>query len=426
MNIKIPRGTYDLFGSEMRMRKAVVADVMSLIEGYGFEEIKTPIFEETSLFKRSSGDDSDIVNKEMYTFLDRKERSLTLRPELTAPIVRSYIENKMYGDNSVKKLTYYGEAFRYERPQKGRYRQFHQIGVEVFNSDDVYTDVEVISLAHNILNNLQLNDNIVLKINTIGDVEHRAQYVEQLKQHFASHQAEMCSDCQKRLATNPLRILDCKIDGNKQFVLDAPAIIDYLSTASQDRFKLVCELLAALEIPFEVDETLVRGLDYYNDTVFEFVYKNDNEELTVIAGGRYDKLVGNLSNQEIPAFGFGIGVERLVILLQEQQLLTLDQFDRNAEIFYIPLVPEAKLMCLQSMNKLRNYGLKCEWDDKGRKLPKQFELAEKLNCVYAIIIGADEIASEKVSIRNLITKESFQVYLKDFEDDIIEESGHDH
>lgn len=429
MNIQMPRGTYDLFGADMRLHNEVKDSVLEIFDNYGYSQIKTPIFEHTNLFLRSVGESSDIVNKEMYTFKDKSDRSLTLRPELTAATVRSYLEHKMFGDpKPFHKLCYYGEAFRYERAQAGRYRQFHQLGVECFGIDGIHIEAETIAMAQSIFTKLGIEDSVKLKINTLGSSADRQSYVELLKTHFTPVIDEMCEDCKMRIEKNPLRILDCKIDKNHQAIADAPRLFDSLSEESKNRFTALLGLLDDLGIEYTIDDSLVRGLDYYNDTVFEFEYDNSKTKtnFAVLGGGRYDTLVGQFNpKQQTPAFGLGIGVERLIIALKDSRPEVMENMNEVREIYYMPRCEEAKSVCLKSINTLRDSGLKCEMDYKISSFKSAFKQAEKLGCVYAVIIGERELEAGLVTIKHLFTKESFEVKLEDFEMDLIQEGEED-
>lgn len=429
MKIQMPRGTYDLYDSEMRLHNEVKDSVLEIFANYGYSQIKTPIFEHTNLFLRSVGESSDIVNKEMYTFKDKSDRSLTLRPELTAATVRSYLEHKMFGQpKPFHKLCYYGEAFRYERAQAGRFRQFHQLGVECFGVDGIHIEAETIAMANSIFTKMEISDKVKLKVNSLGSSDDRKIYVKLLTDHFAPSIDQMCDDCKMRLEKNPLRILDCKVDSGHPAINNAPKLFDNLSTESKERFNNLLKLLEELQIDYEIDDSLVRGLDYYNDTVFEFEYVSDNAQFAILGGGRYDTLVSQFNpKQPTPAFGLGIGVERLIIALKDSQPNIIDSMAEVSEIYFMPRCEQAKSICLKSSNKLRDSGLKCEIDYKRSSFKSAFKQAEKLGCVYAVIIGEREITGDYVTVKQLFTKESFEVKLVDFEQDLISEGEkHEH
>ncbi len=426
MKISIPRGTFDITANDMRMREQVLADIFKLAKGYGFEQIQTPIFESTNLFKRSVGDETDIVSKEMYTFNDKKGREMTLRPELTAPVVRSYIENKFYATNPNLKACYYGPAFRYERPQAGRYRQFHQFGVESFNTRNPHHDAEIIGLSYSILKHFNLNDKVVLKINSLGQKEERINYVSELKDYLVNYDAELCQDCKTRVVNNPLRVLDCKTCNEKAFMQAAPKLLDGLGVQSKSYFETVLETLEALGIKYEVDHTLVRGLDYYNDTVFEFVLDTPKAKSTIIGGGRYDGLVSQLNGPETPAFGFGMGIERLIEAIKENNPEIINSFNRKTDVFYMPLCAEAEKMTIASMAKLRFAGIRCEYAGAVKSFKANFKQAEKLEAVFAVIIGEEEVENGFVTVRNLVNRDEERVVLSDFEEEITQGGEHEH
>lgn len=419
MKINIPRGTFDINGTDMRLRTAILDNIYKLAQAYGFEQVQTPIFESTSLFKRSVGDETDIVSKEMYTFEDKKGRSMTLRPELTAPVVRSYIENKFYATNPNYKAYYYGPAFRYERPQAGRFRQFHQFGVESFGTRDPFHDAEVIGLAYSILCHFNLDSRVTLKINSLGSKEDRLAYIENLKQHLSQHQDEMCEDCKVRFEKNTLRVLDCKVDADKEFMQNAPKINECLGEESAQYFATVLSTLDSFGIDYEVDSNLVRGLDYYNDTVFEFVYNGSNAQNTIMGGGRYDGLVEQLNGPSTPAFGFGTGIERLIDAILENNEGLEEEYQKTVDIFYMPLVEDAMPVAMQSMFKLRYEGMNCESANAIKSLKANFKQAEKLGAIYAVIIGEEELNNGVVKIKNLVTRDEDTVELADFEADIL-------
>ncbi len=416
------RGTYDLYDKEMDIHNLVVSEIINVVKKYNFSQIKTPIFEKTELFKRSTGEDSDIVQKEMYDFEDKGGRSITLRPELTASTVRAFVSNKIFGKRASQyKYFYYGEAFRYERPQKGRFRQFYQFGVEMFEEGSKYSDVEIISLANNILEHLSLDKNVVLKINTIGKSEERKKYNEELQKYF-SNKEDLCDDCKNRLKTNPLRILDCKVDSNKDIVKNAPKLIDFLGEESKKRYDDILELLDELEISYQKEESLVRGLDYYNDIVFEFVYSNNGDEKTVLAGGRYDGLINTIGKKDIPAIGFGIGIERIIDAIKETTPEVFENIQETIDVYFVALEEENKRVILNSMNKLRKVGFVCNATYNDKSIKSHFNEAEKEGAIFVVITDENTIKTNEVKIKNLITKDQAVVNLRDFEEDLISES----
>lgn len=411
------RGTYDLYDKEILIHMEIVNTLKEIAQTYNFDEIKTPLIEKTELFSRTTGNSSDIVRKEMYSFLDKGDRNISLRPELTAGVVRSFLSNKIYGKRqSQYKFFYYGEAFRYERPQKGRYRQFHQFGVEMFGDETVYSDVEVILMASSIIKKLGLENKVKLKINTIGSAAERRLYSDILRNHFKNYKDDMCDDCKSRLEINPLRILDCKIDNNKEYIKDAPQLKNNLNTSSLKRYAEVLVLLDDLGIEYEEDTTLVRGLDYYNDIVFEFVYDNTH---TLIGGGRYDTLVDEIGNINMPAIGFGIGIERIVEAFKEQHKEYVSTIEKTIDVMYVGLTEKAYPIILKSMNKLREEGVICSCLYNKSGLKGNLKEALRLNSIYLVIIGEDEIEKGEVTVKNLITQEEQALKLANFEEDIL-------
>lgn len=417
-----PRGTYDIMGKELAFRNYVVKELFDIAKNYGFLEIQTPIFEHTELFIRSVGEETDIVSKEMYTFNDKKNRSITLRPELTAPVVRSYIQNKLYATNPATKVAYFGPAFRYERPQTGRFRQFHQFGVESFGTNLAIHDAEIITLCIAIIKTFNLEDKISLKINTLGLADERQLYIEQLKQHVINNKEGLCEDCLERLDTNPLRILDCKKDQDHVALKDAPKLIECLSIDSKTRFEQVLNFLDMQNIKYDIDDKLVRGLDYYNDTVFEVEYKfSDGKSLAILGGGRYDNLVSQLGGSQTPAFGFGIGIERLLHAIEDANNDILDSFNEPVYVHFVPLCDEAIDICFKSMNKLRYYGVSCDMNREVVSMKSTFKKTDKNMTQIMIVIGEDEIKNDVVSIKNLQNKETYTATLAEVENELMEE-----
>lgn len=401
MGIQIPRGTQDILPGEVEKWQLIEKTARNICRKYQYKEIRTPIFEHTELFQRSVGDSTDIVQKEMYTFNDRGGRSLTLRPEGTAAVVRSYAENKMYGQTvQPVKMYYFGPMFRYERPQAGRYRQFVQFGIEAIGSDDPAIDVEVISLAIEFYRTLGLKK-LRLVINSLGDRSSRAALREALVSHFRPNIGEFCEDCQQRLETNPLRILDCKKDRDHELMKTAPSILDYLNESSSEYFEKVKKRLKGMEIDFVVDPNLVRGLDYYNHTAFEIMSEAEGfgAITTLCGGGRYDGLVEEVGGPDKPGVGFALSIERLLSAL-EAEGVTLVQ-EESVDYFIIALGEDAEEYAVPLLQQLRRAGFSAEKDYMGRKIKAQFKAAERLQAQYAVIIGEDELKEGKALVKNL-------------------------
>lgn len=400
MIINKAKGCYDLYGDEakkFKMAEKVIEEVMRL---YNINFIRTPVFENSELFRRGVGEETDIVSKEMYEFKDKSDRSLTLRPEGTAGVVRSYIENKMT-NNLVKPVKFYylESMYRYERPQKGRYREFTQFGIEVLGKSNPLIDMEVISAVIEIFNRLGLK-NIKLKINTLGDKETREKYKKLLIDHFNNYKDNLCSDCQRRLVTNPLRILDCKIDREKEFFKEAPKIRDYLSEKSKKYFEKIEEYLKCLNIDYEIDDNLVRGLDYYDELVFEI----EVDSSTICGGGRYNRLVKELGGDDTCAFGFAIGMERFLNLLQlpkETEDLT----------YILALSDSERLEALKLARYLRNNNKRVDFDTESKSLKSQFKKSDNLNSRYLIFINDEKLKYGKVEIKDTLNsiKEEIEI-----------------
>ncbi|MGM9986784.1 MAG: histidine--tRNA ligase [Bacillaceae bacterium] len=412
--IQIPRGTQDILPGVVEKWQYIENTARDMCRRYNYKEVRTPIFEHTELFQRGVGDTTDIVQKEMYTFTDRGERSLTLRPEGTAPIVRSFIENKMFGNvNQPVKLYYIGPMFRYERPQKGRYRQLHQFGVEVLGSSDPSIDAEVIALAMDFYRGLGLNK-LKLVLNSLGDVESRKAHREALIAHFKPSVHELCSDCQNRLEKNPLRILDCKKDHKHPLMETAPSIQAHLNEESQVYFEKVKKYLTLMNIPFVVDSNLVRGLDYYNHTVFEIMSEAEGfgAITTLSGGGRYNGLVEQLDGPETPGIGFGIGLERCVAAL-EAEGVTLP-IKEHIDVFVIGLGEEAESYSAKVLHNLRAAGLTAEKDYQGRKMKAQFKAADRLQAKFVVVLGDNELQQNVINVKDMTNGTQEEVSLELF------------
>ena len=412
--IKNVKGTHDIFGEETNAYEKVESLMKSIAEIYAYHGVRPPVLEYNSVFTRSVGESSDIVRKEMYSFLDKGGRELTLRPEFTAGIMRMVVQNKMYATNELPlKLYYLGPVFRYERPQLGRYRQFNQFGVESIGNDSALNDVEVIVLAYTILCSLGL-DGVTIRINTLGDEESRNNYRVALKEHFAKYIDKMCEDCKNRYELNPLRILDCKVPDDRQYIENAPKIKDYLSESSKTRFDEVLNTLDTLQIPYEIDEELVRGLDYYSETVFEFHYKSaaGNDYGAVGAGGHYSKLMSELGGPELPGVGFSFGIERVVSVLKDDGLL--EDTKNELDAYVMPLDKDSSLYAEAVAVYLRNSGgYKVDVCFDHTKLGNMFKRAANKNAKFAVIIGENEVKDETVVIKDLVKQEQVSVKMEE-------------
>ena len=402
-----PKGCYDLTGRDSKLYKQIVNVVNEYATVYDYKYVRTPLFESSELFKRGVGESSDIVQKETYDFTDRSGRGLTLRPEGTAGIVRNYIEDKKYGDLINPTKNYYiGTMYRYERPGLGRNREFTQFGVEALGSDDPLIDAEVISMSVNILRELGLD--VTVKINNLGGLEDRENYKNALVDYLKPHINDLCEDCQTRININPLRILDCKVDADSEILKNAPSILDYQSKESEDRFKKVLEYLDYLDIDYEIDKNLVRGLDYYDYMVYELKL---NDSLALGGGGRYNHLVQQLGGPEVPCVGFACGVERIINILKENED-TLDQVD----VYIMAVNEEEKLKANIIAQDLRLNGIIVEMDYLNRGLKSQFKDADRYNSKQLIILNSEDLSKGLVNIKDNLTKDEKKIP----EDEIID------
>lgn len=399
-----PKGTYDLMGIDAKINNYINHEIESFMINYNYEFIRTPVFEATELFHRSVGDGTDIVTKETYDFKDRGERSITLRPEGTAGVVRSVIENKLYGNKNDPIKLYYNETmYRYERPQSGRFREFTQFGVEVFNSDDPLIDAEVISLGFNLLSSLGLED-VLVKLNTLGDAQTRENYTKALISYFEPHINELCEDCQNRIRTNPLRILDCKVDNDNDILKNAPKISDYLSDESKERFKKLKTYLDNLEVDYEIDESIVRGLDYYDECVWE--YKLD-DDLAIGGGGRYNNLVENLGGPHLPGIGFALGLERIISKLKEK--INDKKIENIVDVYIMSVSEEEKINAIRIAQDLRLNNVITEINGSNLSLKSQFKIADNLGAKFLIILNNEDLQKGLITVKDNITKEESKV-----------------
>lgn len=403
-----PKGTYDIFGKEALKILYLKKLINSLMNKYNFEYFQTPIFENSEVFHRGVGETTDIVSKETYDFNDRGDRNLTLRPEGTAGIVRSFIENKLYVGSMPFKIWYFGSMFRYERPQSGRNREFSQFGVEVFGCDDAIVDAEVINIMVNLFRLLGLKG-IKVNINSLGDSESRDNYREALLKYFKPYLKDLCDDCKSRYDKNPLRILDCKIDSNSEIMKNAPKICDYLNEESKEHFEKVKKYLDALGVDYIVNDNLVRGLDYYTHTVFEVEadIKDFGSQNVLGAGGRYNNLVETMGGPKTSGVGFAVGIERLLLALESEGIDIAEK--ESLDIYAISFSDNENSYLLNLVNYLRLNGFSVEMDYMGRNLKNNFKHADKLEAKYIIIVGEEEVKNNFVTVKDNNTKEEFKV-----------------
>lgn len=405
--IQKPKGTYDLYGDNGKRILEIEKILKSLMEKYNYEYIRTPMFEVSELFHRGVGNTTDIVTKETYDFKDRGDRNMTLRPEGTAGVVRSYIENKMYGEAiQPRKLWYYGPMYRYERPQSGRFREFYQFGVEVFGSDNPLLDAEVISIPVNFYKLLGLNG-IKVNINSLGDNESRNNYREALKEYFRPHLDKLCDDCHQRFEKNPLRILDCKVDGHLDIFTSAPRTIDYLNEKSKKHFEEVQKYLRAMDIDYVIDPKVVRGLDYYTHTVFEVEASVEGfgAQNVLCGGGRYDSLVETIGGPSTSGVGFAMGMERLTTALDFENIDLIH--DDGIDIYIAPM--DNLDYAISLTNYLRLNGFKVDIDYMARKLANNFKNADRLKAKFIVIIGEEEVKNGILTVKNNETKEEHKI-----------------
>lgn len=419
MAIQKPRGTADLLPNETRKWQYVEEIARMTFADYQFQEVRTPMFESYDLFSRSVGETSDIVSKEMYDFYDKGDRHVALRPEGTAPVVRAYVENKLFGPEHTKpyKVYYMGPMFRYERPKNGRMRQFHQLGVEAFGSENPATDVEVMALAMSLFDQLGLK-HLKLVINSLGDIESRIAHKEALLAYLTPHFDELSEDSKRRFEKNPLRILDSKDAKDIEIVEAAPSILDYLNEASKTYFETIKTMLEALDIPYEVDATMVRGLDYYNHTIFEIMSDAPafgGTATTICAGGRYNGLVEELGGPSTPGFGFGLGVERLLMVLDTENVEIPDLHE--VEVYVMGLGEATNIESLKLVQAARDAGLSAERDYLNRKMKGQFKAVDKLGAKTVLIIGEDELEKGVARFKVLATGKEVEVPLEEIYQD---------
>ena len=417
MKLQKPKGTQDILPADSAKWQYVENVARETFKKYNYGEIRTPMFEHYEVISRSVGDTTDIVTKEMYDFHDKGDRHITLRPEGTAPVVRSYVENKLFAPEVQKpvKVYYIGSMFRYERPQAGRLREFHQLGVECFGSKNPATDVETIAMAYQLFNTLGIKD-VTLHLNSLGNTESRLAYRQALIDYLTPMRESLSKDSQRRLDENPLRVLDSKEKEDKVAVENAPSILDYLDEESQAHFDEVRTMLDSLNIPYVIDTNMVRGLDYYNHTIFEFITTIDKSELTICAGGRYDSLVEYFGGPETAGFGFGLGLERLLLVLDKQGIEL--PVEESLDVYIAVLGSGANGKALELVQAIRYQGFKAERDYLGRKIKAQFKSADTFKAKTVITLGESEVESGEVNVKNNATREevtvSFEELTKNF------------
>lgn len=409
MEIQAPKGTKDMLPQDAYKWQYVEGVLRDVSKSYGVREIRTPMFEHTELFLRGVGETTDIVQKEMYTFNDKGERSITLKPEGTAPTVRAFIENRLFNEAQPTKLYYIIPCFRYENVQKGRLRQFHQYGVEVFGSKEASIDAEVISLAMESLKKLGLKS-LSLNINNLGCPKCRPKYNEALKKYLEENYDNLCGICKTRFEKNPMRILDCKEKSCNEITKHAPIILDYICEECDSHFTEVKNYLDALKIQYKIDPGIVRGLDYYTKTIFEIL----NDDFTVCGGGRYDKLIEEIGGPEMPAVGFGLGLERLIMTLEKEGIEIPNE--GLVDLYIGARGEEAKISAFVLANKLRTIGIKTEINHMGRSIKAEMKYANKIGSAFTTILGDDELQNNALKLKRMSDGEQFEVSLDNIEE----------
>lgn len=416
MLTKAPRGTKDVLPSDVYKWTYVEKMFRDICGKFGYREIRTPVFEHTELFKRGVGETTDIVQKEMYTFTDNGGRDITLKPEGTAPVVRAFIENKLYADAQPTKLFYITPCFRYERPQAGRLRAFHQFGVEVFGAENPSVDAEVISIAMTFFEKLGLK-NLELKINSIGCPECRKKYNEALREFLKQKLDKLCNTCTDRYERNPMRIIDCKKEECQKELKDVPLILDYICDDCKEHFDKLQKYLSLMGLSFEIDPRIVRGLDYYNRTAFEIISREIGSQATVCGGGRYDGLVEEIGGPSTPGVGFGLGIERLILTLENNNIEIPKP--KGLDVFIVTMGSRANEKAMEISQNLRKNMISVDIDHLGRSTKAQFKYSNKVNSFYTIVIGDNELDNNSVALKNMDTGEQEEISLDSIIDEII-------
>ena len=411
MLTKAPRGTKDITPKDAYKWNYVENKFREICSLFGYEEMRTPIFEHTELFKRSVGDTTDIVQKEMYSFTDKGERDITLKPEGTAGVVRAFIENKLYADTQPTKLFYITPCFRYERPQAGRQRQFHQFGIEALGSDKPSLDAEVIALAVQFFNEVGLKD-LAVSINSVGCPTCRAEYNVKLKEYLDAKSDVLCETCLDRKDKNPMRVIDCKNPNCKENSNDIPFMVDHICDDCKDHFERLQSYLKEMDINFVVDRSIVRGLDYYKKTAFEIISNDIGSQSTVCGGGRYDGLVEQLGGPKgVSGIGFGLGVERLLLTMENNNIEIENPY--ATDIFIVTIGDEAKTKSFKLLKDLRTNHISAENDHLDRSVKAQFKYSDKINAKFTIVIGDDELANDTATLKNMSTSEQTTIKLSE-------------
>lgn len=413
---KAIKGTQDTLPNDSYKVQFIEQTVLEIAENYGFKEIRTPVFEHTELFQRGVGDTTDVVQKEMYTFNDKGDRSITLRPEGTAGVIRSFLEHGLFNEPLPQKMCYVTSCYRYEKPQAGRLREFHQFGVECVGTAAPAADAEVIALAKDIFDFLGV-ENLELEINSIGCPECRKEYHKALKEYFENYKDQLCETCLGRLERNPMRILDCKSPVCGEIAKNAPTVLEFLCDDCKEHFEKTKKYLTAMGVDYKVNPTIVRGLDYYTRTVFEFVSKEIGAQGTVCGGGRYDGLCQELGGSPTPALGFGMGIERLMLLMEAQNIPYPAPHPCN--LYIASMGEEAGLKAAEIVSSLRTEGVNTQFDIVGRSVKAQMKFANKLGAEYTMVLGESEIETGKANLKNMNTGEIVEVELETFVDDFM-------
>ena len=417
MLTKAPKGTKDVLPGESEKWVYLEGLFRQVCKTFGYDEIRTPVFEHTELFQRGIGETTDVVQKEMYTFEDKGKRSITLKPEGTAPAVRAFIENKLYAGAQPTKLFYVTPCFRYERPQAGRMRAFHQFGIEVFGSDNPSIDAEVIALAMEFFKKVGLK-RLSLRINSIGCPKCRKEYNELLMKYLDGKKDSLCETCIDRIDKNPMRVIDCKNDSCKAAISDIPLMLDHICDECSDHFEKVKTYLQSMDVEFEIDPRIVRGLDYYSKTAFEIISEDIGAQSTVCGGGRYDNLVSELGGPDTPAIGFGMGIERLLLTIQNNDIELPVQ--KGLDIFIVAIGDEAQAESMNILSRLRENGISADKDHLGRSVKAQFKYSDKQNARFTVVLGEDEMKNDAVTLKDMKTSQQFEIKLSNLMEEIKE------